>query len=38
MVAKANTTELYGALSYGWLQAKFSGVVSKDAWGFGRKI
>jgi len=34
---KANTTELYGALSYGWLQAKVSGVVSKDAWGFGRK-
>ena len=34
---KANTTELYGALSYGWLQAKLSGVVSKDAWGFGKK-
>jgi uncharacterized protein (TIGR02001 family) len=34
--AKANTTELYGALSYGWLQAKLSGVVSKDAWGFGK--
>lgn len=34
---KANTTELYGALSYGWLQAKISGVVSKDAWGFGKK-
>ena len=34
---KANTTELYGALSYGWLQAKVSGVVSKDAWGFGKK-
>jgi uncharacterized protein (TIGR02001 family) len=33
---KANTTELYGALSYGWLQAKLSGVVSKDAWGFGK--
>jgi uncharacterized protein (TIGR02001 family) len=36
-VDKANTTELYGALSYGWLQAKVSGVVSKDAWGFGKK-
>jgi uncharacterized protein (TIGR02001 family) len=34
---KANTTELYGALSYGWLQAKVSGVVSKDAWAFGNK-
>ena len=26
--AKANTTEIYGALSYGWLQAKYSHVVS----------
>jgi uncharacterized protein (TIGR02001 family) len=34
--AKANTTEVYGALSYGWLQAKYSHVVSKDAWGFGK--
>jgi uncharacterized protein (TIGR02001 family) len=34
--AKANTTEIYGALSYGWLQAKYSHVVSKDAWGWGR--
>ena len=34
---KTNTTELYGALSYGWLQAKLSGVVSNDAWGFGKK-
>ena len=34
---EANTTELYGALSYGWLQAKISGVVSKDAWAFGKK-
>jgi uncharacterized protein (TIGR02001 family) len=34
--AKANTTEVYGALSYGWLQAKYSQVVSKDAWGWGR--
>jgi len=32
---RANTTELYGALSYGWLQAKISGVVSPDAWGTG---
>ena len=29
--ATANTTELYGALSYKWLQAKFSSVVSDDA-------
>jgi len=34
--AKTNTTEIYGALSYGWLQAKYSHVVSKDAWGFGK--
>jgi uncharacterized protein (TIGR02001 family) len=34
---KANTTELYGALTYSWLQAKLSGVVSNDAWGFGKK-
>ena len=34
--AKANTTELYGALSYGWVQAKYSQVVSKDAWGWGK--
>jgi uncharacterized protein (TIGR02001 family) len=34
--ARANTTEIYGALSYGWVQAKISGVVSKDAWGFGK--
>ena len=34
--AKANTTELYGALSYGWLQAKLSGVVSEAAWGYGK--
>jgi uncharacterized protein (TIGR02001 family) len=27
----AYTTELYGALSYKWLQAKFSSVVSNDA-------
>ena len=36
MIAKANTTELYGALSYGWLQAKVSTVVSNSAWGVGR--
>jgi uncharacterized protein (TIGR02001 family) len=34
--AKANTTEVYGAINYYWLQAKYSHVVSKDAWGFGR--
>jgi uncharacterized protein (TIGR02001 family) len=33
--AKINTTELYAALSYGWLQGKYSQVVSDDAWGFG---
>jgi uncharacterized protein (TIGR02001 family) len=34
--ADANTTELYGALSYGWLQAKYSHVVSDEAWGWGK--
>ena len=34
--ADANTTELYGALSYGWLQAKYSQVVSDEAWGYGK--
>jgi len=34
--AKANTTELYGALNYKWAQAKISGVVSEDAWGWGK--
>ena len=34
--AKANTTELYGALSYGWIQAKVSSVVSKGAWTVGK--
>lgn len=29
----AETTEIYGALSYKWLQGKFSYVVSDDAWG-----
>ncbi len=33
--AKINTTELYAALGYGWLQGKYSQVVSDDAWGFG---
>ena len=33
---KLNTTELYGAINYHWVQAKISGVVSKDAWGFGK--
>ena len=27
------TTEVYGALSWKWLQGKFSYVVSDDAWG-----
>ena len=36
--AKANTTEVYGALSYGWIQAKYSQVVSNDAWGWGKII
>lgn len=35
-VAKANTTEIYGALNYGWVQAKISDVVSNAAWGFGK--
>jgi len=34
--ARANTTELYAAVSYGWLQAKLSEVVSKDAWTVGK--
>jgi uncharacterized protein (TIGR02001 family) len=34
--AYANTTELYGAISYGWLQAKISGVVSGSAWTIGK--
>lgn len=29
----AETTEIYGALSWKWLQGKFSYVVSDDAWG-----
>jgi uncharacterized protein (TIGR02001 family) len=33
---KANTTEVYGAINYGWVQAKFSSVVSDAAWGFGK--
>ena len=33
----ANTTEVYGALTYGWLQGKISTVVSEDAWGFGKE-
>ena len=32
----ANTTELYAALNYKWLQAKISGVVSEHAWGVGK--
>ncbi len=34
--AGANTTEVYGAISYGWLQAKLSEVVSNTAWGWGK--
>jgi uncharacterized protein (TIGR02001 family) len=34
--ARANTAELYGALSYGWVQAKISTVVSKGAWSIGK--
>jgi uncharacterized protein (TIGR02001 family) len=34
--ASAYTTELYGALSYGWLQAKISTVVSDSAWTVGK--
>ena len=34
--AKANTTEIYGAINYKWLQFKISDVVSEAAWGFGR--
>ncbi len=36
--AKINTTELYAALSYGWLQGKYSQVVSEAAWGFGKYV
>jgi len=32
----ANTTEIYGAVSYGWVQAKISDVVSNTAWGWGK--
>jgi len=32
----ANTTEVYGALNYGWLQGKLSVVAGDDAWGFGK--
>ena len=33
----ANTTELYGALNYGWVQGKISGTVSRDAWTVGKQ-
>jgi uncharacterized protein (TIGR02001 family) len=36
--ASAYTTELYGALSYGWVQAKISSVVSDSAWTVGKYI
>jgi len=32
----ANTTEVYGAISYGWLQAKISDVITESAWGWGK--
>ena len=32
-IEDAETTEIYGALSYKWLQGKFSYIVSDDAWG-----
>jgi len=34
----ANTTEIYGAVSYGWVQAKISDVITRSAWGFGKSI
>lgn len=33
-IKKAETTEIYGALSYKWLQTKLSYVLSDGAWGF----
>jgi uncharacterized protein (TIGR02001 family) len=33
---QANTTEVYGAINYKWIQLKISDVVSKAAWGFGK--
>jgi uncharacterized protein (TIGR02001 family) len=36
--ASAYTTELYGALSYGWMQAKISTVVSDSAWTVGKYL
>jgi uncharacterized protein (TIGR02001 family) len=36
LFARANTTEIYGALSYGWVQAKISSVVSEGAWSIGK--
>jgi len=32
---EANTTEIYAAVNYKWLQFKISDVVSDAAWGFG---
>ena len=37
-VDRANTTELYGAVNYKWLQAKISSVVSDSAWGNGKAV
>lgn len=31
---KANATEIYAGLSYGWLSGKYSYTVSDEAWGF----
>jgi uncharacterized protein (TIGR02001 family) len=36
--ASAYTTEVYGALSYGWVQAKISTVVSDSAWTVGKYL
>lgn len=33
VIDDAETTEIYGALSYNWVQGKVSYVVSEDAWG-----
>jgi uncharacterized protein (TIGR02001 family) len=34
-VPDADATEIYGALSYKWVNAKYSYTVSDEAWGFG---
>ena len=35
---QADTTEVYAALNYGWVQAKISDVVSSHAWGVGKNL